>query len=202
MKGCRFHNPDFIAMYYDGALPKEVEKEFSDHLLTCDECMESLLNLENDLFSMHAVDFKPLPEHLRVKVVEGLRMVSEKMRADAHAGKAAVFKILGNKLNLISNVLDQRNFKLAQLSPVRGEERRAYKLARGGIIVLLSAEGENSIRLVVDGIRGKSISLKHNARIVEQHSDTVHDETVMSNLEKGSYLLTIDDEDFVQFIVY
>ena len=55
MKKCRFNDPDYISLYYDGALESEAEKRFSEHLLTCKVCGGALMALEKDLFLMRLI---------------------------------------------------------------------------------------------------------------------------------------------------
>ncbi len=59
MDKCNYDDPSLIAMYYDDVLPKE--HAFTDHLLTCIQCKEKLLNLERDLFLMKNMPLIELP---------------------------------------------------------------------------------------------------------------------------------------------
>ena len=60
MDKCQYDDPSLIAMYYDGVLPEE--QAFSEHLLTCTQCIEKLLNLERDLFLVENMPLIKLPE--------------------------------------------------------------------------------------------------------------------------------------------
>ena len=60
MDKCQYRNPSFIAMYYDGVLPES--HAFTDHLLTCKQCIEKLLNLERDLFLIENMPLIELPQ--------------------------------------------------------------------------------------------------------------------------------------------
>ncbi len=200
MKSCRFHKPEIIAMYYDGVLPMEVERQFSEHLTACKDCMESLLNLHNDLFSMHVANYKQLPEKLRMKQiaqkVEGQKEVPHRIK-----DKIAVFKLQGGKMELKRNLLAPWNFKLLKLPQVRGEKASIYHLQKGKVTVELSAEGKDTFKIALAGIQKSNLLLKRNNRIIETHSALESEEISICKLEKGSFLLRINSEDVVQFIV-
>ena len=65
MKSCPFEeNREFLVMYHDGVMPEELSESYSEHLLTCKPCMQALLDLRNDLFSMKNVRFVAVPGEL------------------------------------------------------------------------------------------------------------------------------------------
>jgi hypothetical protein len=187
-------------MYYDGVMPRDVEKQFSEHLPACKDCMESLLNLHNDLFSMHVTNYKQLPDRLRMKYMalmgKGQKEVSHRI-----TGKIAIFKLLGGKMELKQNLLSPWSFKLLQLSQARGEKASIYHLQKGKVTVELSAEGEDTFKIALAGIQKSDLILKRNNRIIETHSAIESEEISICNLEKGSFLLRINSEDVIQFIV-
>jgi len=182
MKSCRFHDPDFITMYYEGVLDEEMERAFSDHLLTCSECMESLLHLESDLALMHSMKLSPLPEAIGLK--------------------GAVFQLVHGKLRILQNLIGELRFQPLLLSPMRGKDGAdVHQLEKGGIRFEIEAEGENSFKIELDGVRGKSFFIKQNNRMIERHADEKDEKVAICNLKRGSFSLFINDEKFTQFIV-
>ncbi len=65
MEKCHYDDPSLIAMYYDGVLPDE--HAFTEHLLTCTQCIEKLFNLERDLFLMENMPLIELPSEKKQK---------------------------------------------------------------------------------------------------------------------------------------
>jgi hypothetical protein len=187
-------------MYYDGVLPIDVEKQFSEHLPACKECMESLLNLHNDLFGMHVASYKQLPDKLRLE--RRLMGAGPKETPHRTKGKMAIFKLLGGKIELKQNLLAPWSFELLQLSQARGEKASIYQLQMGKVTVELSPEGKDTFKIALAGIQNRDLILKRNNRIIETRSAVESEEMSICNLEKGSFLLRINSEDVIQFMVH
>lgn len=195
MKSCRYNNPDYIAMYYDGVLPEDLEREFSDHLLRCGECMEALLRLEEDLFKMQSMGFSPLPERFA-----GMR---ERQRERLVSG-TAIFELVRGRIRLLRGGAKGPSFQPVYLTPVRGEGEKissVYRLTNEGMTLEIDGDGEDTFRLELQGIAGKSIVLSKGNRVVESRSRIRDDKIFLSKLEKGKYTLSVDGKVFVSFSV-
>ncbi len=177
MKKCRFHNPNFISLYYDGLLKEDEKKAFSEHLLTCKQCMYSLLNLEKDLFLMRSLKYKKLP-------------------------KRAVFMLFSEGVKLIKNIAGPVKFKPLVPVPVRGkEESNVYRIEKSNISVDIGSDRENLFNLEISGVMDKSISLYCNGRLIEARAHVKEERVVIYSLERGLYRLVVEEEDFGEFIV-
>ncbi len=194
MKSCRFHDPNYLAMYYDGTLPKDLERIFSDHLLSCSECMEALLHLEGDLFSMRSMEFEPLPVRFA-----GMRDI----RKGAVDAGAAVFQLMRGTMKLLKNVLGKPSFQPVSLAPVRkkGVETLMYRLEKEEMTLELDADGEETFRLELSGVSGKTVTLARGDRIVQGFSGVREERVSIGNLERGEFKLSIDGKEFIRFDV-
>ncbi len=181
MKKCRFNDPYFISLYHDGALDKETEKMFSEHLITCQKCTGALMNLERDLFFMNTMKFSEVPAYLEKR--------------------GAVFKLIADGIRLIKNLTGQNVFVPVQALAVRGDEKYLYRFKTEDIKVDIRSEGGDIFTADISGISGMSISLYREERLVEARAHITESKLVIQNLERGSYSLLVDDNGIVEFIV-
>jgi len=195
MKSCRYNNPDYISMYYDGVLPEDLEREFSDHLLSCRECMEALLRLEGDLFKMQSMEFSPLPERFA-----GMR----EQKRDRVVSGPAIFRLIQGKIRLLRGGAPKPTFQPVYLTPVRREGEKVtsvYRLTKEGITLELDGDGEDTFRLELSGMAGKSVVLSRGNRVVESRSRIRDEKITIGKLERGRYTLSVDGKDFASFSV-
>lgn len=181
MKKCQFSDPQFISMYHDGAMDKETEKAFSEHLLTCQKCAGALMNLERDLFFMNTMKFKEVPADLKLR--------------------GAVFKLIADGIRLIKNLTGQNVFIPVQARAVRGAEKYLYRFNAEDIKVDIRSEGGDIFTAEISGISGKSISIYRDKRLIEARAHITESKVVIQNLERGSYSLLTDNNSIVEFIV-
>jgi hypothetical protein len=198
MKNCPFEgNPDFIVMYHDGAMPRELEKRFSDHLVTCRSCMEALLNLQNDLFSMQTSGFVPVPRDLAV-------LTEEPSSGKGVSARRALFRFIGGALHLVENPPVTGGFKLHQMPEFLGREGatgNAYRWEGQGVAVYLQQQGEGRFTMVLQGLSGRSVTLLQNGRVIESHAHAQEDHLAMGDLTCGSFEIHVDDEIILLFLV-
>jgi len=180
MKNCPFYESNMIAGYFEGALDARTEEAFSEHLLSCSQCMETLLNLEKDMFLMESMKLRPLPKKLR--------------------SGFALFHMVHGKLNLVQNLTGENRFIVLPLAVVRGSEKSVYALEKSGVDLRIEGEGGHTFRIELDGVEGKSIVIRRNGRIIERHS-AERKNVSFRYLERGSFILYIDNREFIHLFV-
>jgi hypothetical protein len=173
MKPCRFRDPGTIASYFDGTMEKELEEEYSRHLLACRACAEDLLNLERDLFLMETVEFSRNP-----------RKVTR---------QSAIFRLGKDGIELLKKFGQVGRLSPVVLAPVRGggEKVQGYRWERGGLVVDVLPFDDDKVRVDVSGAKGKSLFLYRGKRLVEARSNLAEDYVCIDDLRKGDYLLFI-----------
>jgi hypothetical protein len=204
MKSCPFdENPEYVIMYRDGAMPPSMEKAFAAHLTHCRTCMETLLNLNNDLFIMQNAEMHPLPPELAGDPLE--KEAPDECRPQR--GEAA-FRLVDGVLTLLHGHTEAREFRPKRLAPVLGEgefveqePRVLFETLCEGVTVSLYADGRDSFCLQLQGIRGRAMSLDREGRLLERHSNVQSDRLSVQGLEKGRYGLRIDDEYGIHFSI-
>jgi len=180
VKKCRFHNPDYLSLYYDGALDEAEEMEFSRHLLTCRECMDALLQLERDLFLMSTSSLKRVP------------------RASGHSN--VVFRFLKEGIELKENIRGEGGFVPQRLAHA-GEEEVSYVMERDELSVEIRNEGNALFGIEVKGVSGKKVRLFRGGRLLEARSHIGTSSAVFHNLIRGTYSIAVNGLDVVQFDV-
>ncbi len=181
MKKCPFHESNIIAGYFDGTLDAQTEEAFSEHLLGCSQCMDALLNLEKDMFLMKSMKLGPIPKKLR--------------------SGFALFHMVRGQLNLVQNLIGENRFRAIPLAVVRGRERSVHAFEKEGIGLQIEGEGNHTFRLELDGVEGKSILVRRNGRVVERHSAERKQKVAFRYLERGSFSLYINNQEFIHFFV-
>jgi len=180
MARCNFNKPDIISGYFEGTLSEKEKKLFSEHLLTCRECMESLQNLEREIFLMHTIPFTGIPEHKR--------------------GKKALFYLMEQGLKLLINLEGKNVFLPVRLLPVRGKEvYQAYSLKSGDIYLNIVGREGKKFDLEIGGVKGKELILYKGDRIVEAHHSSSEEKVNISDLRAGEYSLRINRTEVVSF---
>jgi hypothetical protein len=181
MKKCPFNDPDFITSYYDECLPEEEKEKFEEHLFTCKLCMDALYNLENDLFLMNSIKYK---------------------RPDGYKFQKALFRLMSDGIELIKNVEGPFVFEPLVSVQVRGKtESKGYRLQKGGTTIEVGSRSSGFFDVGVSGIEGRQIYLYRKDKLVEARSHVEGKHVTLHHLNKGSYRLSIDDKDLVEFIV-
>jgi hypothetical protein len=181
MKKCPFNNPDFITGYYDGCLSEEEMEKFKEHLLTCKQCMNTLFNLENDLFLMKSLKYT--------------RPAAKKLTR-------ALFRLISDGIELIKNVDGPYVFEPLVPVRVRGKaESKGYRLQKGETVIEVGSKGTGFFNVDVSGIEGNQVYLYMKDRLVEARSCVAEKQVTLYGLKKGSYRLSVDDEDLLEFTV-
>jgi hypothetical protein len=181
MAKCRYSRPEFIASYYDDALSEKDRSDFEAHLYTCKDCMEALLSLEHDRFFMDSMD---------------------RLRIARPASRRAFFEIVAEGIRLVKNLDGPAFFEQVLPVPARGKKRSArYRVNKEGVAVDVRGGGEGRFDVEVSGIRGKSTSLYLGGRLVEARAHPKEDAVIFYSLERGSYTLSVEGEEFLEFSV-
>jgi len=181
MKKCRFCRPDIVASYYDGALSAKDRNEFEAHLFTCKECMDALLSLEHDLFFMDSMD---------------------RVRVSRPSSRRAFFTIIAEGIRLVKNLDGPELFEQVLPAPARGEKTNGrYRVEKGGVTVDVRGGEKDRFDIEVSGIRGKNTSLHLMGRIVDARAHSKADTVSFYSLERGSYTLSVEGNDFLEFTV-
>jgi hypothetical protein len=181
MEGCRFNDPEYLALYHDGALDERTERAFTEHLLTCEFCAEALFNLERDLALIKMLEFKAVPA--------------------AHAMRKTVFRLLAEGIELIKTAAGWGGFTPFVLHPARGGSRKGYRYEKEGVRVDIESNAPERFTIEVSGVRGKRITLFRDKRVVEARARIREEKIFFHDLEKGRYALSIDGGMRVQFDV-
>jgi hypothetical protein len=182
VKECPYHDPEIIARYFDGALDPGAEEEFSKHLFMCPRCMEALVELERDSALMHGVPLKPLPDSL---------------------SRSAVFRLEKTGLRLLKNLFGSEGFTpVLEPAPVRGKGAcTAQRYEKEEVTVDILPGQRDCFSILVDGVRGRTLTLRKGDRIVEKRTGGDEDSLRMDGLGKGEFSLLIDEEGFISFII-
>jgi hypothetical protein len=224
MKSCPFEqNPDYVVMYHDGAMSREMEQRFSEHLTTCRSCMEALLNLQKDLFSMGIHRLHPVPSKLAAAAEARVHGKGDTQKeaepAGLHAGRA-VFKFVRGMLNLVENLTGPKGFKEHEVpgflqTQGQGEYRVSpvFRMEYHGVTLFLSSEGEapfgeklqpekeGTFSIELRGLGERSVTLTRNGRIIEQHAGSYDESLTMKDLVCGEYELRVEGDAFIAFRV-
>jgi hypothetical protein len=192
-------------MYHEGLMPRALEKEFADHLTTCRTCMESLLNLQNDLFAMESADFEPVPRDLYAETErllnDGVSARDKKeVRMDLKE-RGALFEIIDEKLKMIRSHFGTGRFAQRPVPSFRGKERSSYEVTVLGVTVRLDSVSNDCFRMELRGTRGRVIELKRDGRVCEMHVDSGSDSILIGDLFRGLYTLSINDQHVMIFTV-
>jgi hypothetical protein len=206
MKSCPFEsNPEYIVMYHEGVMPSRLERRFADHLTTCQSCMETLLNLQNDLFLMDNMGGEPIPGELarRTGVLAdqgkisaarvGLTGASEKL--------GALFKVIHEKLDMVGGKFGTGSFERIPAPAVRGKEQTSYEATVLGVRVRLFYEESDRFSVELKGVHRRSVELQREGRPCESHIDLKRDSFMIEGLPRGEYTLSIDDTHVMTFTV-
>lgn len=206
MKSCPFdHNREYIVMYHDGALPSRLEKRFTEHLATCQTCMEVLLNLQNDLSAMGSMALQQLPGELTRKTglqTQGAGVAAVEQRpSNASKKGGAIFKVMPEKLNMISGDFGTGSFERIPAPAVRGKEAVSYKATALGVHVRLYYEEHDLFSMEFKNVLGRSVEIQREGHPREKHMDLKQDSFVIEKLSKGTYILSIDETCAMTFTV-
>jgi Fe-S oxidoreductase len=185
MKKCRFNDPDYLSLYYDGALDGEAEKKFSEHIMTCKECSAALLALERDLFLMKSMKLEDVPEGLKYR--------------------RAVFRLAEEGLRIIKNLAGPVTFVPLELkatldSREEGEKKR-YRLKTDSVVVDVFAGGGSMFSAEITGTAGKSLSLYLDGKKIEAHGHVAEPGVLIDGLGRGRYSLMVDERLILEFDV-
>ncbi len=181
MEGCRFNDPEYLALYHDGALDEKAERAFTEHLLTCKECAETLFNLQRDLALMEMLEYRPLPA--------------------AISRRKTVFRLISEGIELIKAVAGWGEFTPFVLRPARGGTGKVYRCEKEGIRIDIGSDTPDRFTIEISGVRGKRLTLFRDKRVVEARTSIREERILFHDLESGHYSLSIDGGVPVQFIV-
>jgi hypothetical protein len=185
MKKCRFNDPDYISLYYDGALDSEAEKRFSEHVLTCKECSGALVALEKDLFLMNSMKLMDVPERLR--------------------HRRAVFKLLKDGIQLIKNLTGPDLFIPLELKDTLSQkgdkEKTIYRLKTDVMNVDIFGDKDGKFCAEITGAEGKSFYLYLDGKKIEAHGHVNEPSVLIDRLEKGKYSLVAGERLILEFDV-
>ncbi len=181
MEGCRFNDPEYLALYHDGALDERTERAFTAHLLTCEVCAEALFNLERDLALMEMVEFRALPA--------------------SHALRKTVFRLFSEGIELIKTAAGWGEFTPLVLRPARGGSEKGYRYEKEGVRVDIMSSAPDRFTMEVSGVCGKRLTLFRDKRVVEARTQIREDKIFFRDLEKGRYSMSIDGGMRIQFDV-
>jgi hypothetical protein len=206
MKSCPFEsNPEYIVMYHDGVMPPRLERRFAEHLTTCQSCMETLLNLQNDLFVMGNMGLEPVPGELarRTGVLADQGKVSAGRigLTGASSIRGAIFKVIHGTLDMIGGRFGTGSFERIPAPAVRGKEQASYGATVLGVRVRLFYEESDRFSVELKGVRSRSVELQREGRPCERHIDLKRDNLVIEGLPRGEYTLSIDDTHVMIFTV-
>jgi len=180
LKRCKYNDPYIISSYYEGLLEDNLKEEFNNHLLACEECMNSLLNLEKDLFLMNTVKYKNIA------------------RGSEFSG--VVFKFLEKGIRLVKDI--DGLFSRPTLIPVRGKKDKGlYKMKKDGIEVNIGSVEKNLFYIELSGVYKKNFSLFCNKKLIEARANLDREKEIIQNLEKGKYTININDKKLIDFDV-
>jgi hypothetical protein len=181
MEGCRFNDPEYLALYHDGALDEKTEKVFTEHLLTCEECAEALFNLERDLALMEMLEYRKLPA--------------------AHSRRKTVFCLISEGIDLVKTAAGWGEFTPFVLHPARGGTRKVFRCEREGIRIDIGSDTPDRFTMEISGVRGKRLTLFRDKRVVEARTRIREERILFHDLERGRYSLSIDGGVPVEFVV-
>ena len=181
MGACRFNDPEYLALYRDGALDENAERAFTEHLLTCRECAEALFNLERDLALMEMLEYKALPA--------------------AHALRKTVFRLISEGIELVKTAAGWGEFTPFVLRPARGGTGKVFRCEKEEIRVDIGSDAPDRFTIEISGVRGKRLTLFREKRVVEAHARIREERVFFHDLERGRYSLSIDGGAPVEFAV-
>ena len=185
MKKCRFNDPDYLSLYYDGVLDSEAEKRLSEHILTCKVCAGTLLSLEKDLFLMNSMKLMDVPEGLR--------------------HKRAVFKLLKDGIRIIKNLSGPDLFIPLELKHTLGqnmnEEKPIYRQKTDVMNVDIFGDKGGKFCTEITGVEGKSFSFYLEGKKIEAHGHVTQPSVLIDGLEKGKYSLMVGKRLILEFDV-
>ena len=202
MKNCPFdHNSEYIVMYHDGVMEPELEKRFAEHLATCHSCMESLLNLQNDMTAMGSMEFASVPDKLLQSKVSGGAAAKDNEKGIVAPQAIPLFRFIPDMLDMLQDHFSGGRFESVPAPAVRGAERPSYEATISGAGVRLSYENTGLFRLELTGIRGRSVEIQKDGRLLEKHREREHDSILFESLGEGEYRLSIDQIHAMTFTV-
>jgi hypothetical protein len=196
MKSCPFEeNREFLVMYHDGVMPEELCESYSEHLLTCKPCMQALLDLRNDLFSMENARFVAVPGELGA-------LAEEDAAGKMASARKAVFRFIRGVLHLVENPPESGAFTLQVVPEFLGRRvGGVYQREAQDFLLSLLQEEEHRFGIVIQGLAGRSFTLVRDGRVIEGHTPVQEDHLVLGDLGCGDYELHVDDEVIILFRV-
>jgi hypothetical protein len=189
-------------MYHDGVMPPELEKRFEAHLASCQTCMQVLLDLQNDLSAMGSMHLHRMPEKLLQNEPIEAKVQSAGGKNAGHREKCAVFTFLPDMLNMITAHFGTGAFESIPEPAVRGKETGRFAATVMGVHVSLYYEAENRFSVEFQKIRGRSVSIERNGRLLDKRMNVKKDNFVIENLEHGTYSISIDETRAMTFTVH
>jgi hypothetical protein len=147
--------------------------------------MEALLNLEKDLFLLSVVKHEQRPKTAHQKV--------------------AVFRLLSDTIELVKNLSGRELFQQVDLLPAKGSGKGSvcsvYRIQKQGVTIDIRNESEDLFTLGISGTTGKDFALYRNGRLVEARSHIPVESVAVSHLDRGDFLLKVNQREFIHFLV-
>ena len=174
MKGCSYNSPDYIAMYVDGVLSPEEKEAFERHLYSCDECLQSVMNLLDDLTTIKQFAYR-LKNSIKIYML---------------------FNLVNGVLKLIDSSGNIRLKSGFNGSKARGDNPApGYEANLGSIALNISGSPyKDRFSIILKGVRNCSIELRKKDRLLEVKRSIQKDEYKIDGLFRGEYILLVKSE--------
>jgi len=175
MLKCPFYSEEMISSYIEGLLDEDESKIFEKHLMECDICLQSVINLRNDLFKM---------ELFNKQLYKSKFMVE------------AVFIIIRNRFLILRDISSKYHFeKLQESFRLRGKNNETfYHVKIEDTDITVGKDSGEKFLMNFINVKGKSLQLFKDDRLIEAYNNLNDDKLVVKSLEKGEYIVVISDK--------
>ena len=172
MLKCPLYNENMIASYVEGLLDEDESKIFERHLMSCDICLKSVLDLRNDLNKMDLYE---------KRIYKGLYLIE------------AVFMLFKNRLVMLRDIGYDFHFeKLKSHLNLRGKNNYDYyRVEIENVSIGVSRESKSKFLIEFKNIKGKNIELFKDNRLIEAHVNPNRDDLSINGLDRGEYTIVI-----------
>jgi len=175
MLKCPLYNEDMISQYVEGLLDEEESRLFERHLMECDICLKSVLDLKNDLFKMKVYD---------KRLYTGLYLTE------------AVFLIIKNRLLMIRDLGKDYHFrKVKESYRLKGKpaSKNSYYLKGDLFDITIGKDRGDKFLIEFRNTNNRIIELFKENRLIEAHANSNRERLTVKSLEKGDYTVVISD---------
>jgi len=174
MSKCPYYSEDMISLYVEGLLDEDENAIFEKHLLSCDECLGSVINLRRDLF--------------RIRVFEN------QLYRGAYLIEA-VFMLVKNRLFILRDISNSYHFQKKKESlKLRGvKEFNSYSVNIESINISVSEDDMDKFLIELNNVKDKYIELYCKEKLIEAHAHIDREKLIINGLERGEYVVNIRD---------